>query len=114
MGSSGSAGWGGFPCASGWRRCSTRAARFLELGIWAAHQMYAEWGDVPAAGIVTGIGWVSGRPCLVAAHDATVKAGAMFPQSVKKLLACSADRHAISSAGDLSRRLGGCVPAAAG
>jgi 3-methylcrotonyl-CoA carboxylase beta subunit len=59
---------------------------FLELGIWAAHQMYAEWGDVPAAGIVTGIGWVSGRPCLVAAHDATVKAGAMFPQSVKKLL----------------------------
>ena len=36
--------------------------------------------------VVTGIGWVSGRPCLVAANDATVKAGAMFPQSVKKLL----------------------------
>jgi acetyl-CoA carboxylase carboxyltransferase component len=36
--------------------------------------------------MVTGIGWVSGRPCLIAAHDATVKAGAMFPQSVKKLL----------------------------
>ena len=59
---------------------------FFELGIWAAHGMYSEWGDVPAAGIVTGIGWVSGRPCLVAANDATVKAGAMFPQSVKKLL----------------------------
>jgi acetyl-CoA carboxylase carboxyltransferase component len=59
---------------------------FFELGVWAAHEMYGEWGDVPAAGIVTGIGWVCGRPCLVAANDATVKAGAMFPQSVKKLL----------------------------
>jgi 3-methylcrotonyl-CoA carboxylase beta subunit len=59
---------------------------FFEIGIWAAHQMYSEWGDTPAAGVVTGIGWVRGRPCLVAANDATVKAGAMFPQSVKKLL----------------------------
>jgi 3-methylcrotonyl-CoA carboxylase beta subunit len=59
---------------------------FLELGIWAAYGMYPEWGEVPAAGLVAGIGWVSGRPCLVAANDATVKAGAMFPQSVKKLL----------------------------
>lgn len=59
---------------------------FFELGLWAAHGMYAEWGAVPAAGIVVGIGWISGRPCLVAANDATVKAGAMFPQSVKKLL----------------------------
>ena len=59
---------------------------FFELGIWAAYRMYPEWGDVPAAGVVTGIGWVSGRPCLIAANDATVKAGAMFPQSVKKLL----------------------------
>jgi 3-methylcrotonyl-CoA carboxylase beta subunit len=59
---------------------------FLELGIWAAHGMYPEWGEVPAAGIVTGIGSVAGRPCLIAAHDATVKAGSMFPQSVKKLL----------------------------
>jgi acetyl-CoA carboxylase carboxyltransferase component len=48
--------------------------------------MYEKWGDVPAAGIVTGIGWVSGRPCMIAANDATVKAGAMFPQSVKKLI----------------------------
>jgi 3-methylcrotonyl-CoA carboxylase beta subunit len=59
---------------------------FFELGIWAAWQMYREWGNVPAAGVVTGIGWVSGRPCLIAANDATVKAGAMFPQSVKKLI----------------------------
>lgn len=61
-------------------------APFLELGLWAADGMYSEWGRVPAAGVVTGIGWIQGRPCLVAAHDATVKAGAMFPQSVKKLL----------------------------
>src|SRR5882757_7955015 len=59
---------------------------FFELGVWAAYRMYPDWGDVPAAGLVSGIGWVSGRPCLIAANDATVKAGAMFPQSVKKLL----------------------------
>ncbi|MEX0820235.1 MAG: acyl-CoA carboxylase subunit beta, partial [Pirellulaceae bacterium] len=59
---------------------------FFELGLWAAHGMYAEWGAVPAAGLVTGIGWVSGRACMIVANDATVKAGAMFPQSVKKLL----------------------------
>jgi acetyl-CoA carboxylase carboxyltransferase component len=59
---------------------------FLELGVWAAHGMYPEWGNVPAAGIVTGIGWIGQRPCLIVANDATVKAGSMFPQSVKKLL----------------------------
>ena len=59
---------------------------FLELGLWAAHGMYEEWGDVPAAGVVTGIGRVEGRDCMIAANDATVKAGAFFPQTVKKLL----------------------------
>ncbi len=59
---------------------------FLELGLWAAWKMYSDFGKVPAAGVITGIGWIHGRPCLIAAHDATVKAGAMFPQSVKKLL----------------------------
>ncbi len=59
---------------------------FLELGLWAAFGMYAEWGDVPAAGLVAGIGWISGRPCFIAANDGSVKSGAMFPQSVKKLL----------------------------
>lgn len=59
---------------------------FTELGLWAAFQMYSEWGDVPAAGVVTGIGQISGRSCMVVANDATVKAGAMFPQSVKKVL----------------------------
>lgn len=59
---------------------------FLELGLWAAWQMYPDWGEVPAAGVVTGIGRIHGRPMLVVANDATVKAGAFFPQSVKKVL----------------------------
>ena len=59
---------------------------FLELGLWAAHGMYQEWGEVPAAGVVTGIGFVHGRAVMVVANDGTVKAGAMFPQSIKKTL----------------------------
>jgi 3-methylcrotonyl-CoA carboxylase beta subunit len=59
---------------------------FLELGLWAAYGMYRSWGEVPAAGIVTGIGVVHGRPCMIIANDATVKAGAFFPQTVKKVL----------------------------
>lgn len=62
------------------------ASQFFELGLWAAWQMYPEWGDVPAAGVIAGIGPVHGRPVMVVANDATVKAGAMFPQSVKKVL----------------------------
>ena len=61
-------------------------ADFFELGLWAAHGMYADWGDTPAAGLVAGIGRVSGRPCLIAANDATVKAGAFFPATAKKVL----------------------------
>ncbi len=61
-------------------------ASFLELGLWAAWRMYPDWGDVPAAGVVTGIGRVHGRSLMIVANDATVKAGAFFPQSVKKVL----------------------------
>lgn len=59
---------------------------FFELEVWAAWKMYPEWGELPAAGVVTGIGQVSGRACMIVANDATVKAGAFFPQSVKKVL----------------------------
>lgn len=59
---------------------------FFEIGLFAAYGMYAEWGSLPAAGVVTGIGKVSGRSCMIIANDATVKAGAFFPQSVKKVL----------------------------
>ncbi|MEO6434646.1 MAG: acyl-CoA carboxylase subunit beta [Tepidisphaeraceae bacterium] len=61
-------------------------APFLELNLWAAHEMYPDAGDVPAAGVVTGVGNVEGRSCVVVANDATVKAGAFFPATVKKVL----------------------------
>ncbi len=59
---------------------------FLELGLWAAHGMYAEYGGAPSAGVVTGLGKVSGRLCMIVANDATVKAGAFFPMTAKKVL----------------------------
>jgi acetyl-CoA carboxylase carboxyltransferase component len=59
---------------------------FLELGLWAAWEMYKEWGGAPSAGVVTGIGRVEGRQCMFIANDATVKAGAFFPMTVKKVL----------------------------
>ncbi|RZL49896.1 MAG: acyl-CoA carboxylase subunit beta [Pedobacter sp.] len=59
---------------------------FLEIGAFAADGMYAEQGGCPSAGVVTGIGYVSGRQCLIVANDATVKAGAWFPMTAKKNL----------------------------
>jgi 3-methylcrotonyl-CoA carboxylase beta subunit len=59
---------------------------FLELGLWAAHGMYADYGGAPAAGVVTGLGCVSGRLSMIIANDATVKAGAFFPMTAKKVL----------------------------
>lgn len=59
---------------------------FFELGLWAGYKMYSEWGNLPAAGVVTGIGKVSDRTVMIIGNDATVKAGAFFPQSVKKVL----------------------------
>ena len=58
----------------------------LELGLWAAHEMYSEYGGAPGAGVVTGLGRVCGRLCMVVANDATVKAGAFFPMTAKKVL----------------------------
>ncbi len=63
-----------------------RNAQFFELGLWAAYKMYDQWGSVPAAGAVAGIGNVAGIPCMIIANDATVKAGAFFPQTAKKLI----------------------------
>ena len=59
---------------------------FLELGLFAAYGMYEEWGGAAAAGVVTGLGWVSGRLVMVIANDATVKAGAFFPMTAKKVI----------------------------
>jgi 3-methylcrotonyl-CoA carboxylase beta subunit len=57
---------------------------FLELAPLAAHGLYD--GDAPAAGIITGVGMVSGRRCLIVANDATVKGGTYYPLTVKKHL----------------------------
>lgn len=59
---------------------------FLEVGAFTADGMYKEWGGCPSAGVVTGLARVSGRLCVIAANDATVKAGAWFPMTAKKNL----------------------------
>src|SRR5467141_3152591 len=61
-------------------------AQFFEIGLWAAYKMYEQWGNIAAAGAVAGIGNVAGIPCMIIANDASVKAGAFFPATVKKLL----------------------------
>lgn len=61
-------------------------APFLELGLWVADGFYREYGGAPAAGVVVGIGAVHGRDVVVVANDATVKAGAWFPLTCKKVL----------------------------
>jgi 3-methylcrotonyl-CoA carboxylase beta subunit len=61
-------------------------AQFFEIGLWAAYKMYEEWGNIVAAGTVAGIGNVSGVSCMIIANDASVKAGAFFPATVKKLI----------------------------
>lgn len=61
-------------------------AEFLEIGVMAGYGKYEEHGGCPAGGVVGGITKVSGRQCIVVANDATVKAGAWFPITVKKNL----------------------------
>src|SRR5947199_53253 len=67
-------------------RLLDRDTKFFEVGLWAAYKMYEQWGRVPAAGAIAGIGNVANVPCMIVANDATVKAGAFFPQTVKKLV----------------------------
>src|ERR1043166_6431425 len=59
---------------------------FFEIGLWAAYKMYDQWGKIPAAGVVAGIGNVEGVSCMIIANDATVKAGAFFPATAKKVI----------------------------
>ena len=61
-------------------------APFLELGLWVAEGFYQEYGGAPSAGVVMGIGKIHGRDVVVVANDATVKAGAWFPLTAKKVL----------------------------
>ena len=61
-------------------------SNFLEVGLFAGDGMYAEQGGCPSGGVITGIGFVKGRQCVIVANDATVKAGAWFPITAKKNL----------------------------
>src|SRR5713226_7390270 len=59
---------------------------FFELGIYAANRMYDEWGGAPAAGVITGLARIETRLVMIIANDATVKAGAFFPMTAKKVI----------------------------
>jgi 3-methylcrotonyl-CoA carboxylase beta subunit len=59
---------------------------FFELGLYAAHKMYEEWGGAPAAGVVTGLARIESRMVMLIVNDATVKAGAFFPMTAKKVI----------------------------
>ena len=61
-------------------------SEFFELAVYAAWGMYEEWGGAPAAGVVTGLARVQGRLAMLIANDATVKAGAFFPMTAKKVI----------------------------
>jgi 3-methylcrotonyl-CoA carboxylase beta subunit len=59
---------------------------FFELGAYAAHGMYEEWGGAPAAGVITGLARIHTRLVMLIVNDATVKAGAFFPMTAKKVI----------------------------
>ena len=59
---------------------------FFELGLYAAHKMYEEWGGAPAAGVITGLARIESRMVMLIVNDATVKAGAFFPMTAKKVI----------------------------
>src|SRR6202045_1428773 len=59
---------------------------FFELGLYTAHGMYEEWGGAPAAGVITGLARIETRMVMIIANDATVKAGAFFPMTAKKVI----------------------------
>src|SRR6202050_5430548 len=59
---------------------------FFELGLYAAYGMYEEWGGAPAAGVITGLARIQTRLAMIIANDATVKAGAFFPMTAKKVI----------------------------
>lgn len=63
-----------------------KGSEFLEVGLFAGDGMYKDTGGCPGGGVVTGIGYIQGRQCVVVANDATVKAGAWFPITAKKNL----------------------------
>jgi len=78
--------WGRLPVRERLLHLLDKDSPLFEIGLWAAYKMYEQWGKIPAAGVVTGIGNVEGVPCMIVANDATVKAGAFFPATTKKVI----------------------------
>ena len=60
-------------------------SEYIELGAFAAHDMYEDYNGAPAAGVVVVLGYVHSRLCIIVANDASVKAGAWFPMAGKKI-----------------------------
>ena len=67
-------------------RLIDKNSEFFELGQFTAYKMYEEWGGAPSAGVVAGLGRIQQRLCMIIANDATVKAGAFFPMTAKKVI----------------------------
>ncbi len=68
------------------RQLSDPHSEFLETGLWSAWGMYEEWGGAPSASVVCGVASISEREAMIIANDATIKAGAFFPMTCKKVL----------------------------
>jgi 3-methylcrotonyl-CoA carboxylase beta subunit len=66
---------------------------FQELGLWAGYEMYKQAGGAPGAGVVVGIGTIEGKKHMIIANDATVKAGAFFPMTCKKIIRAQTIAH---------------------
>ena len=81
---------------------------FLEVGLFAAHGMYG--GEVPSAGLVTGVGRIAGVECMVVCNDATVKGGTYYPVTVKKQLRAQEIAEAEPAAVRVPRRFGRSEP----
>lgn len=79
-------------------------APFIEIGAFAGYEMYEEQGGCPAGGTVAGVGYISGKQCIIVANDQTVKAGAWFPITGKKKSSHAGDRHGESFTHCLYRR----------
>ena len=91
-----------------------RFRSFFELGLYAAHGMYEEWGGAPAAGVITGMARIQTRMVMIIANDATVKAGRVLPDDLEESHSSPEHCHREPHSHDLPGRFCGRVSAAAG
>lgn len=85
-------------------------SRFLEIGLYAAHGMYKEYGGAPSSGTVLGVGKIHNRDVVIVANDATVKAGAWFPMTRKEKSPRTGDLDGKPPANRLPRGFRRCFP----